>query len=247
MRNLAPTRALARRTRQLIALALVIGAIGAFIVAISIVMYIIPIVGTSSPDFGVYNFVRGAVLAFGSLLLVICVALIIRALTWRTDNDLAVQLGEAMTAQFDKRFTLIRNVSKRELGYIDAILVGPPGALVFRILDEKGIFANEGPNWLKQNKNGDWSPWATSPTKQVVADIQKLRNLFAAQNLSDVPVYGMIVFTHPEPAVQLKAKSPVVPMTHMHSLYTNLQDNYLAKDRIDATRVQMTVRSLYES
>jgi hypothetical protein len=243
MHNLVPTRALARRSRTLLTIALVIGALGAFFAAIGFVLFAIPLVSEGDV---LYGLARGTLVIFGGLLFLVALGLAVRAVTWRTDNDLAVQVGALLAANLDDRFTFIRNISMRELGYIDAILVGPPGVLTFRILDQKGVLANEGADWLIQNRKGEWRPLGSSPTREVVADIDKLRAYLSGRNLGDVPIYGVIVFTTEAPATQLMGKAPVVPPTHLSSLLVNLGDNYLAKDRIDARRIADTVRTLYQ-
>ncbi|MCA9903189.1 MAG: hypothetical protein KC547_04975, partial [Anaerolineae bacterium] len=144
MHNVAPSRALARRSRQLLALALVIGALGAFIVALGILMIMIPLVAEGSGSFTIYNLLRDGLVVFGALLFLVALGVAIRAATWRTDNDLAHEVGRYLGKTLDARYTLIRNVSRRDLGYVDAILVGPPGVLVFRLIPDKGVFANEG-------------------------------------------------------------------------------------------------------
>lgn len=242
MHNLVPSRVLARRSRTLLTIALIVGALGAFIAAIGFVLYAIPLVGGDDPFYGL---VRGSLLVFGILLFLAALAMAVRAVTWRTDNDLAIKVGGVLGAQLDARFTFIRNISSRELGYIDAILVGPPGVLTFRILDLRGTLANEGADWLIQNRRGDWRPLGSSPTREVVADIDKLRAYLSARNLGDVPVYGVIVFTREQPELQLMGKMPVVPLTHLSSLLVNLGDNYLAKERIDGRRIADTVRTLF--
>lgn len=243
MHNLVPSRALARRSRTLLTIALVIGALGAFFTAIGFVLFAIPLV---SEDDVLYGVVRGSLVIFGLMLFVLALGLAVRAVTWRTDNDLAVRVSSVLGGALDARYTFIRNISTRELGYIDALLIGPPGVLTFRILDLKGILANEGADWLIQNRRGEWRPLGSSPTREVVADIDKLRTYLSGRNLGDVPVYGVIVFTSEAPATQLMGKTPVVPPTHLSSLLVNLGDNYLAKDRIDARRIADTVRTLYQ-
>lgn len=247
MHNVAPSRTLARRSRQLLALALVIGALGAFIVALGVLMIMIPLVSEGGSSFGIYDLLRNGLVAFGALMFLVALGIGIRAATWKTDNDLAQTVGKYLSQQLDSRYTLIRNISRRDLGYVDAVLVGPPGALVFRLIPNKGVFANEGANWMYQNRKGEWAPWHTSPTREVVADIQKLREYLGRVNLGDVPVYGVIVFMHEQPAVQLMAKEPVVPLTHLSTLIPNAQSNYFAKDRIDAAKVTGTIRTLYQA
>jgi hypothetical protein len=86
----------------------------------------------------------------------------------------------------------------------------------------------------------------SNPTREAVADIQALRTYLAKQGLENVPVYGVIVFTQDESRVRLMANNPVVPITHLHTLITNLRGNYLAKDRIDQQTIVAVVRSLYD-
>jgi hypothetical protein len=185
------------------------------------------------------------VFAFGILIILVAIGMAIRALTWKKDNDFAIITGRFLEQYLNDRYTFIRNVSKREIGYVDAVLVGPPGVLVFRILNNRGVFANEGPNWLKQNKRGEWLPAGINPTREAIADIRKMREYLAKQKLGEIPVYGIVVFIVEPPYTQLMAKEPTVPLTHLKSLNDNLQDNYLAKDRIDLNAVNTIVRLLY--
>jgi hypothetical protein len=185
------------------------------------------------------------VFVFGVLIILVAVGLAIRALTWKKDNDLAVVTGRFLEQYLNDRYTFIRNISKREIGYVDAVLVGPPGVLVFRILNERGVFANEGPNWLKQNKKGEWLPAGIDPTREAIADIRKTREFLAKHKLGEIPVYGVVVFIVEPPYAQLMAKEPTVPLTHLKSLNDNLQTNYLAKDRIELNTVTAIVRLLF--
>jgi len=177
-------------------------------------------------------------------LLVIAVALAIRAFTWKTDNDLAMITGRYMAQFFDDRFDLIRNVSKRQIGYVDAVLVGPPGVLVFRILDNEGNFFNDGANWLRIKPNNESVPARINPTREAIADIQKVREFLNNRSLPAIPVYGVVVFIKDEQRVRLSAREPVVPPTHLKDIYHNLQPNYLAKDRIDQPTVEAIRRLL---
>jgi hypothetical protein len=244
MRNVAPSRALSRRSNQLLSIAFVVGAVAIFVAAIGLLLYVVPFAAPSNPQYGVYLFARGVVLTVGIVILIIALALALRAITWKKDNDLALVTGRFLEAYLDDRFTFIRNVSKREVGYVDAVLVGPPGVLVYRILDKRGAFANEGPNWLIQGKRGEWLPAGINPTREAIADIRKIRDYLAKRQLGSAPVYGVIVFVAEPPHTQLMAKEPTVPITHLNSLYTNLQGNYLAKERMDKVNVAAIARHL---
>lgn len=244
MRNIAPVRVLSRRSNQLLSISFVIGAIGIFVTAIGILLFVVRLAAPSNPQYELYLFGRTAVLAIGFIILIIALALALRAITWKKDNDLAIETGRFLETLLDDRYTFIRNVSKREIGYVDAVLVGPPGVLVYRILNKRGIYANEGVNWLEQNKRGEWLPAAVNPSREVIADVRKIREFLAKRNLGNTPVYGIIVFITEPPLTQLMAKEPTVPVTHLKSLHSNLQGNYFAKERIDKINIAAIARYL---
>lgn len=245
MRNIAPSRALSRRSNQLLTIAFVVAGIGVFVGVIGIALFVVPFSAPSNPGYGTYLFIRAAVLALGFVIFLVAVGLAVRALTWKKDNDLAIVTGRYLEQYLNDRYTFIRNISKREIGYVDAALVGPPGVLVFRILKDRGIFANEGPNWLKQNQKGEWLPAGINPTREAIADIRKVREFLAKHKLAEIPVYGVVVFIVEPPHTQLMAKEPTVPLSHLQSLNDNLQNNYLAKDRIDLNAATAVVRLLF--
>jgi hypothetical protein len=246
MRNEAPSRSLVRRANQVKTLALLLGAVGVFVTALGVLGAALPLVYTTDPSYGIYVFAYNLGLVVGVALLIIAIALAIRAFTWKTDNDLAMITGRflADTHVLDDRFDLIRNVSKREIGYVDAVLVGPPGVLVFRILDNEGNFANDGANWLRIKPNNESVPASINPTREAIADIQKVREYLDKHSLPSIPVYGVVVFVKDEQRVRLSAREPVVPPTHLKNIITNLQPNYLAKDRIEQPAVEAIRRLL---
>lgn len=244
MRNIAPSRELSRRSNQLLTIAFFVGAVGVFVTVIGVLLFVVRFAVPSNPQYDTYLFIRSAVLALGVIVLLVGLGLAVRALTWKKDNDLARLTARVLEPILDDRYTFIRNVSQRAIGYVDAVLVGPPGVLVFRILNQPGIFANEGPNWLKQGKGGEWLPAGINPTREAVADINKVKTFLAARQLPNLPVYGVVVFTSEAPVTQLMAKDPTVPITPLSSLYPNLQGNYLAKERIDQASIAAIVRHL---
>ncbi len=245
MRNIAPARALARRARQYLQLAIILVVIGFFLGAVGLFLYVVQLVpGPNVP--GWYQATRTALLIAGVLIALGGIGAAIRALTRRTENDAALITGNFLAEQLDARYTFIRNINPPGVAYIDAVLVGPPGVLVFRILDNDGVFANETANWLERKPNGEWLPARISPTREVVDDIQLVRDFLARRKLADVPVYGAIVFTKDAPLVSVTAKEPVVPITLLPSIITNLGDNYLAKERIPQEMVSAVVRVILD-
>ena len=247
MENVSPSGALARRSRQWLQLAFVIVTGGVFLAILGIALFIIPLAVEGNQIFGLYNFIRTILLYGGGIVALLGVGLAVRAYFTRIDNDLALVTGRYLSRELDERFWFVRNISKRGLGYIDAVLVGPPGALVFRILDVEGVYANEKSNWLLQHpKRGEWVPARINPTAEDIVDINALREYLAARNLSDVKVYGVVVFTKEEPVTQIMAKDPTVPLAHLSDLTAVLRDNYLARDRIDQATVKRVVDLIYD-
>lgn len=206
---------------------------------LGITLRVIRLVPPSSPNLGLYEGFATLLIGIGAVVLLIGIGVAVRGATFRTDNKLAQRVGESMAASFDEGYTLIRNVSKFGLGYIDAVLIGPPGALVFRITDARGNFLNEGDRWLiasgidAPNEAARWVPARIDPTRECIVDIKALRSYLAKNGLPDVPVYGVVVFTEPDPQARLTLKNPKLPATHMGSLVQRLQPNYLHETRID--------------
>lgn len=246
MQNVAPTGALARRSRQWLQVAFVVVTGGVFMAVIGLALFAIPLAVEGNRVFGLYNFIRTILLIGGVITGLVGLGLAVRAYLTRVDNDLAAITGQHLARYLGSEFTFVRNVNKRGLGYIDAVLVGPPGALVFRIVDNTGVYANERGNWLTQNRNGEWVPAKINPTADDVVDIKALRDYLHSKGLPDVPVYGVVVFVREEPVTQLMTKEPTVPVAHLSQVVDVLQNNYLAVDRIDPALVRRIVDLIYE-
>lgn len=249
MENIAPIRALNRRSTQLLQTGFIVLAIGVLSTVIGALLTTILLIPRIHPLFGLYDFVGNGLLVIGVIVIGLAFAIGIRALTRRKENDLALLTGDVLNQSnyFDGRYSFIRNINRSGLGYIDAVLVGPPGALVFRILNNTGNYANEATNWLQQNKQGEWLPFAANPTKEAVEDVQHLRDYLTRNRLDNVPVFGIIVFTAGINAVQIAEKESVVPISHLHSLLQNLSGQFLAKqDRIPQETVTATRRLLLD-
>ncbi len=249
MENIAPVRALTRRSRQLLQISFIVLAIGVLLLVVGALLTTILLIPRIHPLFWLYDLTGNGLLVVGAIVIVLAVAVVLRAFTRRKENDLAMMTGDVLNQSnyFDGRYSFIRNINRSGLGYIDAVLLGPPGALVFRILSSSGNYANEKANWLKQNKQGEWLPFSTNPTKEAVDDVQALRDYLIKNRLEKVPVFGIVVFTAGPNAVQIAEKEPVVPISHLHSLLQNLGEQYLSKlDRIPQETVTATRRLLLE-
>lgn len=238
MRNVAPSMALVRRSRQLLQVAFLIVSIAIFTAVVGLAMFVLPLAPVANTSF---RTISGIVFVIGVILGVSGLLMALRAVTWRTDNDLAKMTGDFLAAHLDERYTLIRNVSKFRLGYIDAVLIGPQGVLVFRILENEGTFFNEVDKWLKRDGN-NWVPMRMNPTQQTIDDVQHLREYFAQRGLKDVPTFGVIVFVKEK--VNLSAEKPTVPAAQLPVLFDRLSTNYMARERIDQRTVDALIKTL---
>ncbi len=247
MRNVAPSRALVRRSYQWLTVAFLVIAVAIFMAIFGLALYQIPLVSKSHDAYPFFNAGRGVLFVGGVILGGVGVGMAIRAVTWKVDNDVAKLLGDELSRHLDKQYALIRNINRRQLGYIDAVLLGPPGVLVFRVLNLKGKFLNEKAKWLKADKSGQWIPMRLNPSQQVIDDIKSLKQYLATKGLQDIPIFGAIVFIHDDPVVHLTLKEPAVLATHLSSLYRRLQVNYFAKERIDQKLVNQIFNELYEA
>lgn len=248
MHNVSSAGALTRRSRERLQWAFVLVAAGVFIAVVGVALHIINFAVPGNSAYPLYNFTRVALLVIGGLIGLAGLALAASAAFTKTDNDLALVTGTFLAKSFGPEYWFVRNVNKRGLGYIDAVLVGPPGALVFRIINKTGSFANERANWLELKPDGQWSPARMTPTEDAVVDIKALRAYLTKHELDDVPVYGVVVFTQDEPRVKLvDVVNPVVPPTTLSQLTTALANNYLANaDRIGLDTVQDVVNLIYD-
>jgi len=247
MQNIVPARSLARRSRNLLLGAVLIILLGILLVTANVFMRTVRLVVPSNPNYTLYTFATGAAIFLGVLMILVGIALIIRAVTWKRDNVLAQEIGDALDDFLDKQYVYIRNVSRSAIGYVDAVLIGPPGVLVFRITQRGGTYYNKGQNWLKQKDKDEWQPLNWSPSKECVDDIKKIREFLAARGLPDVPVFGVVVFTAAPPATRVTVEQPLVPVLQPHELSYGLVDNYMANTkRIDIPTVTRVLNLLYQ-
>jgi hypothetical protein len=169
---------------------------------------------------------------------------IYRGLTLAHDNELALQVGEALKPLFGEQYVYLRNISRRRLGYIDAILLGPPGALVFRVVNPTGFWRNEVAEWFTQDRNGRQKPAPINPTRECARDVYALRSYFAKRQLGQIPVFGIVVFHQPN-GLTLQASAPTIPISETHRLPEILKREYLAQEnRISPQVTESAVRLL---
>ncbi len=246
MQNVVPAQALSRRSRRWLYIAAGVALLAAFLIVVGVLLRFLPLVVPSNPSYPLYVTVYNGLLLGGGALLLAAAVGAVRAVTWKQDNQLALSTGQALAAFLDERFILIRNVSKRAIGYVDAVLVGPPGVLVFRICEHRGVFYNEGNKWMIQQDQGRWKPLSWSPTDEVITDIRKIREFLMRHQIKAPQVFGVVVFVGEPPATVVTVQNPTVPVAHLDELHDRLLGNYLAlMDRHDAATVTRLAELLY--
>lgn len=221
-----------RRARQWAISGLVVALVGVVLGAIGMASIIIPLARA-----GWYSLLQGLLLLSGLVAVLAGAGMMIRGLTFPKDNHAARIMTDILARGLDDRYTFIRNISRRGLGYLDGILVGPNGALVFYFFEQKGNFYCEGNAWFRQGR--ELSPLRANPTREVVKDVGALREFLGERGLERVPVYAVVVVTHRDTVVT--AQRPVVPVAHMHNVLAIVADNYLAAERIPAQAARHTV------
>ena len=245
MQNVAPTRSLTRRSRDLQIAAALIFLLGAALIVAGIAMHVFNLVVPFNRGFDSYDLTRKALLLIGALFSLASLLLALRAVTWRTDNAAAYELGELLAAQLDQRYIFIRNISKRTTGYVDAALISAHGVLALRITRRKGEFFNEGGQWLKRRRQSQWRPMRWNPTQEAVDAAIKLKAHLQDYELQQIPLYAAVVFMRDAPEVQLTLQQPAVPVVHASRLIAELNETYFAEDRLPARTVQEIVNLLY--
>jgi hypothetical protein len=234
MHNLNPTRIIARRGRdslilgaRLLLAGLATGGIGFLISLLSISSFL-----------GLVFFIIAIVLGIAG------VVSMIRALTMRMENEAALQVGQVLERELDQRYSYIRNISRRGLGYVDALLIGPPGSLVFRIVETPGVYLNESSDWLERPEGKPFVLSRLNATRECINDVYALRTYFRKRNLPMVPVYAIVVFSNP--GAQVSARQPVVPVADLQTLLRVMGSDFLAETRIDQPTVDAAVKAVYE-
>lgn len=245
MQSIAPTRRLSRRSRDLLLAAAVVFLFGALAMIAGIALHIFNLVVSFNPGWQIYDLTRKAMLSLGTGIVFASFLMALRAITWKTDNALALELGALLAQHLDHQYVYIRNISKRPIGYLDAVLVSKHGVLVLRISKRKGFFLNDKGDWLRRRPRGNWKPMRWNPTREVALQAAKLQAFLEEFQLAAVPVRALIVFTRESPLVQLTLRDPAIPVVLGSKLAEYLQNNYLGRDHLDPGTVQRVVNLLY--
>jgi hypothetical protein len=244
MLNTAPSRSLGRRTRQLLLFAFLSVSLGAFLLSVGVLLYLILFAAVGSTGYLIQRGISYTLLTTGGGAVLLGLFFLVRALVRRRENDLAAITGDHLSQYLDERYRFIRNINRPALGYIDAVLVGPPGILVFRILDVKGAFINDKNSWARKSRQGEFMPWRVNPTQEAVVDVRAVRDFLKQHKIPQPEVFGVVVFIPNEPHLTFQTKNPVVPITHLTDLLDTLKQTYLQQERITPRTIQQVTKLL---
>jgi hypothetical protein len=248
MRNVVPSRALRRRQGALLLATVLILVLGILSAILGQFFRTVPLVVADNPNYGFYQFSQTALLVLGFIMITVAVLMGIRAFTWKQDNDIAFEVGQVLSNELrlDDRYVYIRNLSRMSIGYVDAVLVGPPGILVFRVTEKGGTFFNQGAKWMRQQDKGQWQSLNWSPTAEVVIDMKKVREFLQTKGLAQIPIFGVVMFTENAPATRVTTENHAVPVMQPQELAYGLEDSYFAqRDRLDQLTVNKIAETLY--
>lgn len=248
MRNIVPARSLARRSRNLLLGAIFLVVLGGVSMVVGFFLDTVPLEVANTPNATLYEILITVLWWLGVLLIIVGIALMIRAATWKRDNPIAAQIGDVLARELnlDDRYAYIRNLSRMAIGYVDAVLIGPPGVLVMRVTNRGGTYFNEGSKWLRQKDKGEWQALNWSPTEEVAEDVRKIREFLQARGLAQIPVFAVVVFTEDQPATRVTTESPVVPVLQPQEMTYGLDYSYFAeRNRLDQPTVNKVIKTLF--
>jgi len=240
MKNIAPKRAITRQAYQFIVFGGAGLAFGAFLVTVAQVLPRLPLTAPGSSSEATLLTVAALLTPLGVLSAIIGVIALVRGLTFRRDNHLAQRVADALAPALDESYTFIRNVNKVRY-YVDGILVGPPGVLIFRIVDRGGTLLHEGDRWLKPSPDGGWLPAGFHATRECVADMKAIKNTLAGKGVNIEAVFGVVVIIG---RATISEKQPKLPSATLETVLERVRAGYMAKPRLDPAVAALIVTHL---
>ena len=96
------------------------------------------------------------------------------------------------------------------------------------------------PTGCKRVNGRDFALSRKNFTRECVTDVYALRNYLGRRGMSDIPVFGIVVFTNERAEVQ--TRKPVVPVANLRTLMVVMRCDYLAApDRVSLDKIKTAV------
>jgi hypothetical protein len=228
----------ARRARRRLTAGFILALVGMVLFAFGIVLLFFTIFFNETLE---SLFTLGA-FALGGFALIVGIFNIGRGLATPAADPLGARLVQTLTPVLDNRHTLLRDLRIADLKpQPDALIIGPGGLMLIKLVDASGVFRCESELWLTRKPGHDFQTWRRNPTREIVQELDALRALLGKRNLP-VPLQACIVFTHPQ--AEISTRQPTIPITALSHLPAHLQHGYLAFVQINEDLLKRTRRAL---
>lgn len=230
MKNVSTQRAITRQAYQFMVFGFGGIALGVFLVVLSAFLGRVPLTAPNTSSASTVQFIAGALQIVGAAAGLAGFAALVRGATFKRGNPLADRVGTILAHALPDEYTYIRSINTFRLGYIDAVLVGPPGVLVFRIVEQGGTLLHEGNRWLRPGPDGNWLPAGFSASRDCIVDMRAVKNFLARKQIVTEAIFGVAVLIGD---AKITEKSPVIPGVSLDGLMERLRSGYMAKPRLD--------------
>lgn len=230
MKNVSTKRAITRQAYQFTVFGFGGLAFGIFLFVLATFLGRIPFAPPGSASAATIRTVTDIMQFIGVVAAVAGSVALIRGLTFRRSNVLAERVGVVLSKALEDEYTYITSINTMRLGYIDAVLVGPPGVLVFRIVERSGTLLHEGEKWLKPGPDGTWLPAGLNASRDCIVDMRAVKNHLTRNNIVTDAIFGVAVLLG---EARITEKTPVIPGVTLDGLLDRLRTGYMAKPRLD--------------
>ena len=232
MRTLSLGGAYSRRIRERMQKVSLIVIGGSFLAFMGLTLSVVPLVGREGQFANLYRSIQQGVLFAGISLALLGVFFAWSTFRKRAEYDITNLIIQQCREHFDSRYTLVIKLKSREMRGVDALLAGPPGLLMIRLLDIKGDIYNERGYWLQASQRGEFAPLSSNPTRDLLRDIHHLQGKLNQEGIDGFPIFGTIVFTSPISDLRYHSSQEIIPVSHLSTLYDDLQNGYLRRERV---------------
>ena len=237
MQSDAMSRERASRARRRMATGCLTTLAALVLVAFGVVLMLFPLF-----EGALQTIVNIGAFAVGGALLVFGIFYFGKGVGSVTYDPRGARLAQVLSTVLDGRHILVREPAQPGLdARLDALVIGPGGIMVFKLVDEPGIYRCEGDLWLQRPPGKDFQVWLRNPTREFLPEIDRLRAYLNKRDLGSVPLSTLIVFT--DPHASISARAPAVPITTLFNLPVELHNGYLLRPRIDEDLQDRTRRA----
>ncbi len=197
----------------------------------------------------VYPFGTGTtytIITIGTILLsvfvfVLSLYLFARGLSVPSETPGLPQVIEALNYALDGRYVIFRLLRLPGGKHADAVVVGPTGVLVLNLVSWRGIYRNDGDSWQVRESGSDFRLTRENPSRELLQQVQTIREMLAGRQLFYVPVYALIVFT--EKRVNLSMNRPVVPVVKLADVTRIVESGYMQGEMVQPPVVKNVIKT----